>query len=178
MLALLLTAACGGSPSSTGPYGPEQLEAEAYSIDRSLVCPVCPAETIDQAQVQLAKQMRALVREKLAEGWSRQQILDLFVESYGEEVLAAPPKSGFNLLVWIVPPVGVAGALGLLASVVLAMRRSNSAVGPASAEDAQEPDHELGPYLSIVDDELGLSTDPAPELPEDAEDTDGGTSVG
>ena len=107
MLALLLTTACGGSGQRVGTYTPEELEAVAYSIDRSLICPVCPAETIDQAQVQLAKQMRALVREKLAEGWSREQILDLFVESYGEDVLASPPKSGFNLLVWVVPPVGV-----------------------------------------------------------------------
>ena len=36
-------------------------EAEAQSIDRMLMCPVCPAETIDQAQVELARQMRRLV---------------------------------------------------------------------------------------------------------------------
>ena len=175
MLALLLTAACGGSDSKAGTYTPEELEAVAYSIDRSLICPVCPAETIDQAQVQLAKQMRALVREKLAEGWSREQILDLFVESYGEEVLASPPKTGFNLLVWIVPPVGVLGALVLLVSVVGAMRRttvSNRAV------TVQPSDGELEPYLSMVDEELGLLTAPETDSPEDADETDGGASRG
>ena len=156
-------------------YTPEELEAVAYSIDRSLICPVCPAETIDQAQVQLAKQMRALVREKLAEGWSREQILDLFVESYGEDVLASPPKSGFNLLVWVVPPVGVLGALILLASVVVAMRRT----GVSNREVMVQPsDGELEPYLSMVDQELGLSTGSMSEPPQDSDETDGGASRG
>ena len=175
MLALLLTAACGGSANESGTYTPEELEAVAYSIDRSLICPVCPAETIDQAQVQLAKQMRALVREKLAEGWSREQILDLFVESYGEDVLASPPRSGFNLLVWVVPPVGVAVALVLLVLVVGAMRRttvSNRAV------TVQPSDGELEPYLSMVDQELGLLTAHETNPPEDADETDGGGSRG
>ncbi len=175
MLALLLTAACGGSRNEAGMYTPEELEAVAYSIDRSLICPVCPAETIDQAQVQLAKQMRALVREKLAEGWSREQILDLFVESYGEDVLASPPKSGFNLLVWVVPPVGVLGALILLASVVVAMRRT----GVSNREVMVQPsDGELEPYLSMVDQELGLSTGSMSEPPQDSDETDGGASRG
>ena len=175
MLALLLTTGCGGSDSKAGTYTPEELEAVAYSIDRSLICPVCPAETIDQAQVQLAKQMRALVREKLAEGWSREQILDLFVESYGEEVLASPPKTGFNLLVWIVPPVGVLGALVLLVSVVGAMRRTTVS---DRAVTAQPSDRELEPYLSMVDEELGLLTAPETDSPEDADETDGGASRG
>ena len=174
-LALLLTAGCGGSANEPGTYSPEELEAVAYSIDRSLICPVCPAETIDQAQVQLAKQMRALVREKLAEGWTREQILDLFVESYGEDVLASPPKSGFNLLVWVVPPVGVAGALVALASVVAAMRRTRGG-GPTAV--VQASDGELEPYLSIVDQELGLSTGPVAEPTQDSDETDGGASRG
>ncbi len=175
MLALLLTAACGGSSNESGTYTPEELEAVAYSIDRSLICPVCPAETIDQAQVQLAKQMRALVREKLAEGWTREQILDLFVESYGEDVLASPPKSGFNLLVWVVPPVGVLGALVLLVSVVAAMRRTTASNKEVTA---QPSDGELEPYLSMVDQELGLLTTPETDQPEDADETDGGGSRG
>ena len=67
----LATAACGGGRQPS-------LEERAQSIDKSLICPVCPGETIDQAQVQLAHQMRDVVRENLAEGWSRERILDFF----------------------------------------------------------------------------------------------------
>ena len=50
-------------------------EKEAQGIDRMIMCPVCPAETIDQAQVEIARQMRQMVRAMLAEGNERQEIL-------------------------------------------------------------------------------------------------------
>ncbi len=56
---------------------------EAQRIDRMLMCPVCPAETIDQAQVEISRQMRRVVREMLAEGASQDQILQFFVDRYG-----------------------------------------------------------------------------------------------
>ena len=74
-------------------------EKEALSIDRMLMCPVCPAETIDQAQVEISRQMKAVVREMLSQGASRDEVLDFFVARYGLAVLAAPPKSGATLLV-------------------------------------------------------------------------------
>ncbi len=86
-------------------------ESEAQGIDRMIMCPVCPAETIDQAQVEISFQMRALVREMLVDGKSRGEILDFFVARYGADILASPPKSGVNLLAWILPIVGVAVAL-------------------------------------------------------------------
>ena len=86
-------------------------EAEAQDIDGMLMCPVCPAETIDQAQVPLARQMRQMVRDMLAEGATRQEILDFFAERYGQAVIAAPPKSGFNLMAWVFPVAAVFMAL-------------------------------------------------------------------
>ena len=94
------------------------LEERAQSINRSLICPVCPGETIEQAQVELAHQMRVLVREKLSEGWTRQEILEFFVQRYGEKVLSAPPKEGFNLIVWMVPPATLLAAGFLLSNAV------------------------------------------------------------
>jgi len=119
-------------------------EAEAQSIDRMLMCPICPGESIDQSQVELAKQMRQRVREMLAQGTTRQQVLDFFVERYGPTVLAAPPKSGLNLLAWVLPVALVAAALagGFLA--LRAMRRGN-------------PEPVLDPYLAAVDARLSSS---------------------
>ena len=126
------------------------LEERAQSIDRSLICPVCPGETIDQAQVELAGQMRAVVREKLAEGQTRGEILQFFVDSYGEGVLAAPPKSGFNLLAWVLPIAGVAGAATVLFFVIRAMG------GQKTQPEIPAADRELEPYLMRVDEELGI----------------------
>ena len=73
-------------------------ESQAQGIDRMIMCPVCPAETIDQAQVEISFQMRAIVREMLSEGKDRDEILEFFVDRYGKDILAAPPKTGFNLV--------------------------------------------------------------------------------
>ena len=152
----------------------ESLEEEAQAIDRMIMCPVCPAETIDQAQVEISFQMRAVIREMLAEGRTREEILDYFVDRYGPDILAAPPKSGTNLLAWILPIVGVAAGLGALFLVIRAMtgrnevpspsggglgwgRSRNHANEPAGEPPSPEPveappdDPELSSYLEIVD---------------------------
>lgn len=132
-------------------------EAEAQAIDRMLMCPVCPAQTIDQTEVPLAKQMRAQVRELLASGATRKEVLDWFAapERYGPGVLAEPPRSGYNLIAWIVPGVIVVAALagGLL--TLCAMRRRADDNPPEPAGEADD----LQPYLAAVDRDLDLGRD-------------------
>ena len=156
---ILMVAACGGRESEV------PLDMQAQAINKSLMCPVCPSETIDQSQVELAEQMRTIVQEKLAAGESREQILQFFVDRYGESVLAAPPKRGFNLLVWLVPPVALVVGGGVLYAILWAMRRQ-SANGTQVIDSTNLPyDETLKPYLQSVDEEMrpflesGNSTD-------------------
>ena len=130
-------------------------EKEAQSIDRSLLCPVCPAESIDQAQVPLARQMRSLVREMLAQGAEREEILDFFSDRYGLDVLAAPPKSGVNLLAWVLPPVLILAALGGGFVIIRAM----AARGSGEAVTGPLPEEGLDPYLEAIDRDLDLPGD-------------------
>ena len=152
-LALLFCClAAPGLAYAQTPAGPYD-EAEAQALDRMLMCPVCPAESIDQAQVPLARQMRRQVREMLAAGAGRTEILDWFAERYGPSVLAAPPKTGRNLLAWTLPVAGVLAALlaGLLTLRAMTGRnRDDTAAAAAGAV----PDSELEPYLAVVDQNL------------------------
>ena len=152
LLALVCTAflslILAGCASSSEPTSLEEREAVAQGIDKSLMCPVCPSETIDQSQVELARQMRVMVREKLAQGDSRSEILQFFVDRYGPGVLAEPPKSGFNLLVWVIPPIALLLGSGILATTVLAMRRGHHRY---AEEEAPLVAAGLEPYLSAVD---------------------------
>lgn len=137
----------------------EEMEREAQAIDRMIMCPVCPAETIDQAQVEISFQMRAIIRDMLREGRTREQILDYFVDRYGRDILAAPPKSGANLLAWILPIAGIAvGLVGVFLVIRSMTGRQGRAPVPvvagAGAADpspgaAEEPG--LAPYLEIAD---------------------------
>ena len=149
---LLLGVASAQSGGDTNAYD----EAQAQAIDRMLMCPVCPAQTIDQTEVPLAKQMRAQVRELLASGATRDEVLAWFAapERYGPSVLAEPPRSGFNLIAWIVPGVVVAAGLAGVLLTLRAMRRRGES--EASAPEASD---ELQPYLATVDRDLALDTD-------------------
>ena len=130
-------------------------EQEAQSIDRMLMCPVCVGTNIDQSQAQIAQQMQGVVREMLAQGANRDEILDFFVDRYGTDVLAAPPKSGVNLVAWLLPVVGVLAALAVVFAIIRSM--ASHRVSETATEPALED--ELGPYLMAIDRELALSDD-------------------
>ena len=81
-----------------------QEDNRAADLNKNIMCPVCPSETIDQSQNILAVQMRSIVQEKVEQGWSDDQIKNFFIERYGASVVSTPPKSGVDLIAWIVPP--------------------------------------------------------------------------
>ena len=145
---LLVSAAVGACTEASSQ---DDLERRAQRLDRTLICPLCPSETIDQSQVLLAAQMRATVRERLAEGYSEEEIRQYFVDRYGERVLAAPPKEGFNLVAWAIPPVIVIGSFLVLVWVVREMLSRDRKVRAERARQVDPREDALRYYLSLVD---------------------------
>jgi cytochrome c-type biogenesis protein CcmH len=82
--------------------------ASPADLESQLVCPVC-GTTLDQSDAPIAQRMKRYIRQRLAAGASEKQIKAELVDQFGPAVLAEPPKSGFDLLAWLVP-------LGLLAA--------------------------------------------------------------
>lgn len=118
-------------------------DEQAWRIAQELQCPVCQGQSVAESNSQLAIQMRALIREKLAAGESRDAILQFFVERYGEPVLMAPRLGGFNAVAWIAPYAGLAAAVAFL---IWAVRRRGQSERPEAATDAP-----LDRYLAEVD---------------------------
>ncbi len=83
------------------------LDDETNQIAKTLYCPVCPNTPLDVCSTQACAQWRALIKEKLQQGQTAQQIRDYFVQQYGEVVLGAPPPEGFNWLAYILPVIGI-----------------------------------------------------------------------
>tara|TARA_B100000029_G_scaffold487167_1_gene542386 strand:- start:35482 stop:35895 length:414 start_codon:yes stop_codon:yes gene_type:complete len=106
----------------------EMLEEKAQKIDQMLMCPVCPAESIDQVQVEVAKQMRLKVRDMLGEGYTEEEILTYFEQRYGSNILAAPPIRGTMVLAWVIPLVivGVMILSGVWVLYNMVYRKSGS----------------------------------------------------
>lgn len=132
---------------------PDSLESRAQRINQTVMCPVCPGESIDQSQNPLAERMRGIVLDRLGQGWTEQQIKDHFVESYGDSVLLSPPARGFSLLIWILPPVAVAAAAAAAAFAIRSMRRGRE---PAEVLSGTElTDDEYRRYAERIDRVLG-----------------------
>src|ERR1700732_4343687 len=100
-------------------------EARARDLSRELRCMVCQNQSIDDSEAPLARDLRLLVRERIAAGDSNTQVIDFLVARYGEFVLLKPRFEARTLLLWLLPPLALAG--GGLALWMHSRRRSGSA---------------------------------------------------
>jgi len=80
---------------------------EVNDVAKDLYCPVCESTPLDTCPTQACADWRELIRTQLSEGQSKEEIYDYFARQYGDGVLAAPPRRGFNLVLWFFPIVAV-----------------------------------------------------------------------
>jgi cytochrome c-type biogenesis protein CcmH len=100
-------------------------ELRARDLSRELRCMVCQNQSIDDSEAPLARDLRLLVRERITAGDSDAQVIDFLVARYGEFVLLKPRLNPHTLLLWLLPPLALAG--GGLALWTHHRRRSKSA---------------------------------------------------
>lgn len=86
----------------------------ANDIAKELICTCGCGKMLNVCEMESAKQMKELIGEKIARGETKDQIIEYFVVLYGEKVLAAPTKKGFNLTAWIIPFVVIAVGAGII----------------------------------------------------------------
>jgi cytochrome c-type biogenesis protein CcmH len=101
-------------------------ESRARDLSRELRCMVCQNQSIDDSEAPLARDLRLLVRERISAGDSDAQVMDFLVARYGEFVLLKPRLNPHTLLLWLLPPLALAG--GGIALWMHGRRRSRSAV--------------------------------------------------
>ena len=106
-----------------------KLEARAEHIGQELRCPVCKTESIEESDADFTKDLRRVVRERVAAGDTDQQVLDFMHARYGDFILLNPPFKPYTLAIWLAPPII------LLLGAALAYRRWRSAA--AAAEPAE-----------------------------------------
>jgi cytochrome c-type biogenesis protein CcmH len=112
-------------------------EQTVHAIATQLRCVVCQSLSVADSPSETAHQMRDIIRERLAAGATPDQVTAYFVARYGDWILLAPPRRGFTLLVWVVPFVGL--ALGLVV-VAVAVRRWSRVSASRAAAPAPEVD--------------------------------------
>ena len=113
-------------------------EVRARDLSRELRCMVCQNQSIDDSDAPLARDLRLLVRERIASGDSDSQVIDFLVARYGEFVLLKPRFTLHTLLLWLLPPLALIG--GGLTLWFYSRRRSKagSATDPSHLTEEEE----------------------------------------
>jgi cytochrome c-type biogenesis protein CcmH len=117
------------------------METRARTLSAELRCMVCQNQSIDDSNAELAKDLRLLVRERIKDGDSDEQVLNYIVSRYGEFVLLKPRFSIRTVLLWGAPVVLIlAGGISML---VFARRRVGKPTGSRLTDDEQAKLDEL-----------------------------------
>ena len=120
MLALLLTLAAQVASA-------DAVDDETRRIAKGLQCPVCQGASVADSPSDLAEQMRGVIRRKVEQGESEEQIVQYFVDRYGDGVLIEPPRRGIGLAVWLGPALVLALGAGTLSLLVRTWLRRRTA---------------------------------------------------
>ena len=112
-------------------------ELRARNLSRELRCMVCQNQSIDDSDAPLARDLRLLVRERIAAGDSNSQVLDFLVARYGEFVLLKPRFERQTVLLWLLAPLLLIGG-GLALWLQIRRRARSGADLPAPPLTADE----------------------------------------
>jgi cytochrome c-type biogenesis protein CcmH len=128
-LAVVAGALCAARPASAqgvearsrpsvATVADSALDAQTTAVASTLRCPVCQGESIQDSPSDLARQMRAVVRDRLRSGETPDEVKAYFASKYGEWILLEPTMKGLNILLYAMPVLLVVGGLVLVAFLV------------------------------------------------------------
>ena len=112
------------------------LEERARSISKSLRCLQCRNESIDESNAGIASDLRVLVRTRLADGDSDQEVVSYIVSRYGEYVLLKPSAKGINFILWLSSPFLC--LVGIFCLFIVRRKSRNTAVSAPLTHQEEE----------------------------------------
>ena len=142
-------------------YTPISAQESAWQdIAGELMSPACPGRTLLNCTSEHAGQWQELIRQKIAQGVPKNEIMQYFINMGGDEVLASPPKRGFTLAVWLLPAFALVNGAGLIILLTTRWvkrphsRERDSASAPCPDHSSQAATTGADPYLNRVRKEL------------------------
>lgn len=133
-------------------FAPAAFALVVSDVAKEFVCNCGCNKMLTDCDMQCGDQLRGVIAAKIGEGWDKARIMDLLVRNYGERLLAAPTKSGFNLTAWVTPFAAIllgGVMISLAVGEWVARRRATQRVRAASRTALVERG-----YLDRVDEEL------------------------
>jgi len=158
-IVLLVLILAGLGSATVFAQGPTPTDDDVNRIAKQLFCPVCENTPLDVCPTEACRQWRDLIRQMLSEGKSEQEIKDYFVLNYGARVLSEPPRTGFNWLVYVIPPMVIVAGVFILFRAMRAWTHSSETSPPGPSEvgpDEEEPTSsgDDDDYITRMEEEL------------------------
>ena len=133
---LIVLLVSGAALAQQPPASPVD-EQTVHEVAAQLRCVVCQSLSVADSPSEMASQMRGIIRERLAAGERPPEVIQYFVDRYGEWILLAPRRHGFNWLVWLFPLAAVVTGLALVVTLVRRWtRRRRDGAPPVSVDPA------------------------------------------
>jgi len=145
---VILFGALVSSPVMAQEPQPTPSDDEVNAIAQKMYCPVCENIPLDVCATQACEQWREMIREKLAAGWTEDEIFDYFVTLYGDRVLSEPPKTGLNWMIYVLPPVF------MVIGIYIIVRGFQSWKQPVESLMVDEVHPEQDDYAAQIEEEL------------------------
>lgn len=158
LLTIAIVLLVAGKPSTRAfAQNPTPSDDDVNRIAHQLYCPVCENTPLDVCPTEACRQWRDLIRQQLSEGWSDARIKQYFVDQYGARVLAEPPRTGLNWLVYVLPPLIIVAGAFILFRALQTWTRSAGKANAANARDADDESQtstSADEYVTRLEDEL------------------------
>jgi len=154
VLAFALITGLSGAQSTTensadSPVLSEELEQEARAIEELLIAPCCWTQPVSEHYSGASWEIREGIRQMLAEGKTREQILEFYVAKHGKRILSAPEASGFNSLAYYLPLVFLILGIPLIVFAVLKLKSRTPVEASAPSHSKIDPR-----YSKLLEQEL------------------------
>ncbi len=133
---------------------PTPSDDDVNRVAKQMYCPVCENIPLDVCPTQACAQWRELIRLKLSEGLTDEEIRQYFAEQYGDRVLDVPPARGLNWLVYVLPPLFIIGGVWIVARVFRSMVKPRAEKSAVSSETTIPPNSVEDPYMKRIEEEL------------------------
>ncbi len=140
------------SLGAVGAAAAPQPRTTVNDVEDEVMCPVC-GTLLELADSPQARREKVLIAELVAQGKTKDEVKDALVAQYGEEVLAQPDASGFDLTAYLVPILAILVAAIAVAYSVLRWRRGDKGSPPGGGatqaprgEDAKRLEADLSRY--------------------------------
>ncbi len=135
---MALVALCLALPAAAAAQEPQ---TSLPDIEDEVMCPICGVTLELATEAPQAIQEREFIRDRIAQGLTKEEIKDELVAEFGPEVLAVPEAEGFDLAAWLVPGAAILAAAVAIFVGVRRWRRAGpggDGEGPGAAGEDEE----------------------------------------